>query len=118
MTAAALAALDPPSTARTCAASNSLTSNRSPSQRKGGVPRHAPLVQVPAAGWLGTSHTGLGRLRPAELADVLEGLNRTEIDSVVVLDESGRLAGDVPVFDLLVSDGGRPLADLIDPENP
>ena len=194
--------------------------------------------QVPAAGWLGTSHTGLGRLRPAELADVLEGLcgpgrqellasldvevaadaleemapgeltallrdagpvqaarlvaamepdeavdalrglppgeraglldrmppktrlelarllgypgdqaggimtivlacahpgetveqvrrrltgqagHRTEIDSVAVLDESGRLAGDVPVFDLLVSDGGRPLADLIDPENP
>ena len=31
--------------------------------------------QAPAAGWLGTSHTGLGRLRPAELADVLEGLS-------------------------------------------
>jgi Mg/Co/Ni transporter MgtE len=44
--------------------------------------------------------------------------HRTEIDSVAVLDESGRLAGDVSVFDLLASDGGRPLADLIDPENP
>jgi CBS domain-containing protein len=44
--------------------------------------------------------------------------HRTEIDSVAVLDESGRLAGDVSVFDLLASDGGRPLADLIDPGNP
>ena len=44
--------------------------------------------------------------------------HRTEIDSVAVLDESGRVAGDVPAFDLLVSDGGRCLADLIDPGNP
>ena len=34
--------------------------------------------------------------------------HRTEIDSVAVLDESGRLAGDVSVFDLLASDGPWP----------
>ena len=34
--------------------------------------------------------------------------HRTEIDSVVVLDESGGVAGDVPVFDLLVSDAAGP----------
>ena len=31
--------------------------------------------QVPAAGWLGASRARLPRLRPAELADVLEGLS-------------------------------------------
>jgi Mg/Co/Ni transporter MgtE len=50
------------------------------------------------------------------LADQAE--HRTEIDSVAVLDESGQLAGDVSVFDLLASDGGQRLADLIDPEHP
>ncbi len=44
--------------------------------------------------------------------------HRTEIDSVAVLDESGQLAGDVSVFDLLASDGGQRLADLIDPGRP
>jgi CBS domain-containing protein len=44
--------------------------------------------------------------------------HQTEIDSVAVLDEAGRLVGDVSAFDLLVSDPDRRLADLIDPENP
>ena len=37
---------------------------------------------------------------------------------MAVLDESGQVAGDVPVLDLLLSDGARPVADLIDPGNP
>ena len=47
-----------------------------------------------------------------------QGGYRAGIGSVVVLDESGGVAGDVPVFDLLLSDGGRRVADLIDPANP
>ena len=46
-----------------------------------------------------------------------QALHRTEIDSVAVLDEDGRLLGDISAFDLLVSDGDRRLGDLIDPEN-
>jgi Mg/Co/Ni transporter MgtE len=46
------------------------------------------------------------------LAD--QAVHRTEIDSVAVLDEDGRLLGDVSAFDLLVSDGSRRLGDLID----
>ncbi len=44
--------------------------------------------------------------------------HRTEIDSVAVLDGAGALLGDVSAFDLLVSDGGRRLGDLLDPDNP
>ncbi len=47
-----------------------------------------------------------------------QALHRTEIDSVAVLDEEGRLLGDISAFDLLVSDGTRRLGDLIDPDNP
>ena len=43
-----------------------------------------------------------------------QALHRTEIDSVAVLDEDGRLLGDISAFDLLVSDGDRRLGDLID----
>ncbi len=46
-----------------------------------------------------------------------QALHRTEIDSVAVLDEEGRLLGDVSAFDLLVSDGGRHLGELIDTDN-
>ncbi len=42
----------------------------------------------------------------------------TEIDSVAVLDEAGVLLGDVSAFDLLVSDAGRRVGELIVPENP
>ena len=45
-----------------------------------------------------------------------QALHRTEIDSVAVLDEDGRLLGDISAFDLLVSDGARRLGDLIDPD--
>ena len=44
--------------------------------------------------------------------------HRTEIDSVAVLDDGGRLIGDIPAFDLLISDDNLRLADLIDPGNP
>ena len=44
--------------------------------------------------------------------------HRTEIDSVAVLDDAGLLLGDVSAFELLVSDGGRRLGELIDPDNP
>jgi CBS domain-containing protein len=44
--------------------------------------------------------------------------HRTEIDSVAVLDEAGTLLGDVSAFDLLISDGARPLGELLDPDNP
>ncbi|HWG65158.1 MAG TPA: CBS domain-containing protein, partial [Streptosporangiaceae bacterium] len=44
--------------------------------------------------------------------------HRTEIDSVAVVDEDRRVIGDISAFDLLVSDGGRRLDELIDPENP
>ncbi len=47
-----------------------------------------------------------------------QGGFRPGIGSVAVLDESGGVAGDVPVFDLLLSDGRRRVADLIDPANP
>jgi len=46
-----------------------------------------------------------------------QALHRTEIDSVAVLDEEGRLLGDISAFDLLVSDGARRLGDLIGPDN-
>ena len=45
---------------------------------------------------------------------VEQALQWTEIDAVVVLDDEGRLLGDVSAFDLLVSDGSRRLGDLID----
>jgi CBS domain-containing protein len=44
--------------------------------------------------------------------------HQTEIDSVAVLDADGRVIGDVSAFDLLVNKASRPLADLIDPDNP
>jgi len=44
--------------------------------------------------------------------------HQTEIDSVAVLDEAGRLIGDISAFDLLVSDPARRLGDLIDPDDP
>ena len=44
--------------------------------------------------------------------------HQTEIDSVAVLDDEGRLIGDVSAFDLLVNKGGTRLAELIDPDDP
>ncbi|MBO0774727.1 MAG: magnesium transporter [Actinobacteria bacterium] len=44
--------------------------------------------------------------------------HRTEIDSVAVLDSAGRLIGDIPAFDLLISGDDKRLADLIDPDSP
>jgi Mg/Co/Ni transporter MgtE len=42
-----------------------------------------------------------------------QALHRTEIDSVAVLDGEGRLLGDISAFDLLVSEAGKRLGDLI-----
>jgi CBS domain-containing protein/sporulation protein YlmC with PRC-barrel domain len=47
-----------------------------------------------------------------------QAVHRTEIDSVAVLDQDGRLIGDVSAFDLLVSDPAKRLGELVDPENP
>jgi CBS domain-containing protein len=44
--------------------------------------------------------------------------HQTEIDSVAVLDAEGLVIGDVSAFDLLVNKASKPLASLIDPENP
>jgi CBS domain-containing protein len=44
--------------------------------------------------------------------------HQTEIDSVAVVDATGVLIADVSAFDLLVSDGDKPLSRLIDPGNP
>jgi CBS domain-containing protein len=44
--------------------------------------------------------------------------HRTEIDSVAVLDELGVLLSDISAFDLLISDPGHRLGELIDPDNP
>ena len=44
--------------------------------------------------------------------------HKTEIDSVAVLDAGGRVIGDVSAFDLLVNKASKPLANIIDPENP
>ena len=72
----------------------------------------------------GIMTTVLARATPDEtVAQVSRRLaeqtvHRTEIDSVAVLDEQGRLMGDVSAFDLLVSDPARRLGELIDPENP
>ncbi len=44
--------------------------------------------------------------------------HQTEIDSVAVLDTDGRLMGDVPAFDLLVSSEDTPLASLVNPDDP
>jgi Mg/Co/Ni transporter MgtE len=44
--------------------------------------------------------------------------HQTEIDSVVVIDAEGRVAGDVSAFDLLVNKGATLLAALIEPGNP
>jgi Mg/Co/Ni transporter MgtE len=46
-----------------------------------------------------------------------QALHRTEIDSVAVLDDDGRLLGDVSAFDLLVSEGSKRLGDLVDTGN-
>ena len=55
----------------------------------------------------------LARAHPGESVDRArrrlsgQGGFRTGIGSVAVVDESGRVAGDVPVFDLLLSEGGK-----------
>lgn len=84
----------------------------------------ARLLGYPGDEAGGFMTTVLARAGPEEtvaqvrgrLAEQLE--HRTEIDSVAVLDAEGRLIGDIPTFDLLVSDGAARLADLLDPEVP
>lgn len=63
--------------------------------------------------------TTLVRAHPAEtVAAVRERLaeraeHRSEIDAVAVVDDQGRLVGDVPLFDLLVAAAQTTLADLL-----
>ena len=72
----------------------------------------------------GVMTTVLARAEPHETVEEVRkrlvklAKHQTEIDSVAVLDGEGRLIGDVSAFDLLVNKGSRPLAELIDPENP
>jgi Mg/Co/Ni transporter MgtE len=47
-----------------------------------------------------------------------QAAHQTEIDAVAVVDAAGRVIGDVGAFDLLVSDGGKRLAELIDVDDP
>lgn len=56
----------------------------------------------------------------AQVRDALtaQAEHHTDIDAIAVLDTSGRLLADIPVFDLLASDNETPLGDLIDHENP
>jgi magnesium transporter len=66
----------------------------------------------------------LASVRPSETVEQArgelsrQGGYRAGVGSVAVLDESGQVAGDLPVFDLLLSDGARRVSDLIGPGDP
>ncbi len=84
----------------------------------------ARLLGYPGDEAGGFMTTVLARAHPDETVEEVRGRlaeqarHQTEIDSVAVLDQSGRLIGDVSAFDLLVSDGDTRLAELIDLDNP
>jgi len=84
----------------------------------------AALLGYPANQAGGLMTTVLTRASPeqtvAQVRDALtaQAEHHTDIDAIAVLDASGRLVADVPVFDLLASDNQTPLGDLIDPGNP
>jgi len=103
-----------------------------PCDRPGLLDRMPPQAQLELGSLLaypgeragGVMTIVLACVRPGETVEqARRGLSRqdgyrTGIGSVAVLDESGQVAGDVPVFDLLLSDGARRVSDLIDPGNP
>ena len=82
------------------------------------------VLAYPAGQAGGVMTIVLARAHPGESVDRArhrlsgQGGYRAGIGSVAVLDESGGVAGDVPVFGLLLSEGGRRVADLIDPAHP
>ena len=84
----------------------------------------ARLLGYPADEAGGVMTTVLACAEPSETVEEVRrrlvklAKHQTEIDSVVVLDEDGRVIGDVSAFDLLVHKSGAPLAKLIDPDNP
>jgi CBS domain-containing protein len=84
----------------------------------------ARLLGYPGDEAGGFMTTVLACAQPDETVEEVRGRlaeqarHQTEIDSVAVLDQAGRLVGDVSAFDLLVSDGDTRLAELIDPHNP
>lgn len=49
---------------------------------------------------------------------VWQARHKTELDAVAICDKEGRVIGDVPVFDLLVSEDEQPLREFVDPEHP
>jgi CBS domain-containing protein/sporulation protein YlmC with PRC-barrel domain len=84
----------------------------------------ARLLGYPSDEAGGVMTTILACAHPDETVDevrhrlVSQARHQTEIDSVAVLDSSGRLVGDVSAFDLLVSDGDQRLSELLDPDDP
>ena len=84
----------------------------------------ARLLGYPADEAGGVMTTVLALATPEETVDEVRkrlvklAKHETEIDSVAVLDAEGRVIGDVSAFDLLINKASKPLADLIDPDNP
>ncbi|HCU94935.1 MAG TPA: magnesium transporter [Actinobacteria bacterium] len=84
----------------------------------------ARLLGYPGDEAGGVMTTVLACAKPSETVEEVRrrlvklAKHQTEIDSVAVLDDEGRLIGDVSAFDLLVNKGGTRLAELIDPDDP
>jgi Mg/Co/Ni transporter MgtE len=84
----------------------------------------ARLLGYPADEAGGVMTTVLALATPEETVEEVRkrlvklAKHETEIDSVAVLDAEGRVIGDVSAFDLLINKASKPLADIIDLENP
>jgi CBS domain-containing protein len=84
----------------------------------------ARLLGYPADEAGGVMTTVLALAKPEETVEEVRkrlvklAKHETEIDSVAVLDAEGRVIGDVSAFDLLINKASKPLAAIIDPENP
>jgi CBS domain-containing protein len=84
----------------------------------------ARLLGYPADEAGGVMTTVLALANPEETVEEVRkrlvklAKHQTEIDSVAVLDTEGRVIGDVSAFDLLVNKASKPLAELIDPDDP
>ena len=84
----------------------------------------ARLLGYPADEAGGVMTTVLALAKPEETVEEVRkrlvklAKHETEIDSVAVLDAEGRVIGDVSAFDLLINKASKPLADIIDLEDP
>ncbi len=84
----------------------------------------ARLLGYPADEAGGVMTTVLALAKPEETVEEVRkrlvklAKHETEIDSVAVLDAEGRVIGDVSAFDLLINKASKPLAAIIDAENP